>query len=256
MFRLAFVVLLVLVLPLAAEGARIVNVQRAASRDAEEGWSGELTGSVQWRTGNTDLTRVAAGLSTLYLTGPHRFFLSGSATYAVESDETSVNNTFEHLRYRHRLFDWLSGEAFVQHEYDEFRRLLVRALAGLGPRLDLPLPPGYTAALGSAWMYEYERLTRDGLPDAGRIERNHRWSNYLAGAAILTEGISVDHTFYVQPRFADFSDYRLLSETAIVLDVKKWLAVRLSFVAAYDARPPADVEKLDTDFGTSLLFRI
>src|SRR5690606_19726059 len=160
------------------------------------------------------------------------------------------------FRYRYRLESWLSGESFVQHEYDEFRRLQLRALFGLGPRFDLPLPPGNTVAVGTAWMLEYERISDDGLPDAGDEQLNHRWSSYIAAGATLTEGISILHTTYWQPKFDDFADYRFLSETSAVLDVKEWLAVQFSFVAAYDSRPPADVEELDTNLGTALIFRI
>jgi len=257
MIRTLLAPLLVALLPAsAAATGRIVNVQAAASRDAEEGLSGELGASLRWATGNTDLTQASGSAAALYLTGPHRFFLTARAVYGIEDGETSVNNTFEHLRYRRRFEDWLSGESFVQHEYDEFRRLQLRALFGLGPRFDLPLPPGHTAAVGSAWMLEYERISDDGLPDAGDQQLNHRWSNYVAVGAAVVEGISALHTNYWQPKFDDFADYRFLSETSVVLDVKEWLAVQISFVATYDSRPPADVDTLDTNLGTSLLFRI
>lgn len=252
--RSTWITCFVLLLPALAE-ARIVNVESAASRDAEEGLSAELAGSLLWATGNTDLTQASGTFGLLYLKGPHRLFFSGRAVYGLDEGETYVSNVFEHLRYRHRLTDLLSGETFVQHEYDEFRRLQFRALFGVGPRAEL-LFRGWEVAVGSAWMLEVERFSDDGAPDAGQEEVNHRWSSYLAAGGEITEGIDLSHTFYVQPRFDDFSDHRLLSESAAVLEVKDWLAVRLSFVAAYDSSPPDEVDSLDTTFNTSLLFRL
>lgn len=253
--RTSAIACLALLFPLAAE-ARIVNVQSAASRKAEEGLTTEVGGSLLWSTGNTDEAQVSAVLDVLYLTGPHRIFFTARGRRGIEEGKTFANNVFEHLRYRRALSGLFSGEAFLQHEYDEFRRLQFRALFGLGPRLEFVLSENWELALGSAAMLELERLSNDDAIDAGRRERNLRWSNYLAAGGEPTEGIALLHTVYVQPRFDDFSDLRVLSESAAVLDVKRWLAVKLAFTAAYDSRPPADVERLDTNFTTSLVFRL
>lgn len=252
--RSTWIACFVLLLPALAE-ARIVNVQSAAYRKAEEGFTTELGGSLLWASGNTEVAQASASLGLLFLKGPHRLFFSGRATYGLENGDTYVNNFFEHLRYRRQLVGPLSGEAFVQHEYDEFRRLGFRALFGIGPRVEFVFRD-WELSVGSAWMLELERLSDDGALDAGDEERNHRWSNYLTVGGELTEGIALLQTLYVQPRLDEFSDHRLLSESAAVLDVKNWLAVKLSFVAAYDSRPPAEVESLDTTFTTSLLFRL
>ncbi len=243
-------------LPLSAGAARIVNVQPAASRGATEGISGEVTGLLNWTTGNTEVTQVSAGAGALYLTGKHRIYFAGRASYGLENDETFVNSVFEHVRYRYRWLPTLGTETFVQHEYDEFRRLQLRALWGVGPRFDLPVPKAFELAIGTAWMLEFERFTEGTEADAGEEELNQRWSSYVYGSATLDEGIQITHTTYAQPKFDDFGDYRLLSESAAVLDVKTWLAVKLAFTLAYDSRPPQDVEKRDTSFTTSLVFRL
>lgn len=249
---LCFFVLLLL--PMAAQ-ARIINVESAASRKVDEGFSAEFSGALRWSTGNTNISRGSATAGLLFLDGPHRIFFSGRAAYGYENGEVSVNEFFEHLRYRHRLTELFSAETFVQHEYDEFRRLQFRALFGLGPRIEFVFRD-FEIAVGTAWMLEVERFSDDGASDAGEEEINHRWSSYLSTGGELAEGIALTHTFYVQPRFDDFSDHRLLSESAAVLDVREWLAVKFAFTAAYDSRPPATVESLDTNFVTSLLFRI
>lgn len=250
-----FLVCLVFLLP-AVASARIVNVQSAASREAEEGLSAEVAGSLLWATGNTNVTQLTGTVGLLYLTGPHRIFFSGRVARGIEEGNTYINNLFEHLRYRHRLTNLFSAETFLQHEYDEFRRLQFRGLFGLGPRIEFDPSKDWEISVGSAWMLEFQRFSSDGAIDGGEEELNQRWSNYLTVGGEITEGISLLHTFYYQPRFDDFSDHRMLSESAAVLEVKSWLAVQIAFTAAYDSSPPAEVEKLDTTYTTSLLFRL
>jgi hypothetical protein len=72
-------------------------------------------------------------------------------------------------------------EAFAQHEYDAFRRLLARGLVGTGPALQLVDRPAVAALLGAAAMLELERLDRrEGVADAGRRDVSGRASFYLA----------------------------------------------------------------------------
>jgi len=256
MIRTLLVLAAFALLPAAAQAARIVNVQPAASRGAADGLSGEISGQLNWSTGNTEVTQVSAGAAALYLHGQHRLYFAGRAAYGIDDGEAFVNNVFEHLRYRYRWTTAFGAESFVQHEFDEFRRLQLRALWGVGPRFDVPVPQPFELAFGTAWMLEYERVSDDAETDAGAEQLDQRWSSYLYLSATATPGIQLTHTAYVQPRFDDFGDWRLLSESAAVLDVKKWLAVKIAFTLAYDSRPPADVKKQDTAFGTSLLFRL
>lgn len=256
MVRLLATTAAALVVPAAAHAARIINVQPAVSRGAVDGISGEISGQLNWNTGNTEVTQISAGAGALYVTGPHRLYFAGRAAYGIDSGEAFVNNLFEHLRYRFRWKPAFSGETFVQHEFDEFRRLQLRALWGVGPRFDLPVPKPLELAFGTAWMLEYERFTEGDERDAGADPLPPRWSSYVYAAATLTEGIQITHTTYAQPKFDDFGDWRLLSESSALLDVKSWLAVKLAFTLAYDSRPPEDVEKQDTAFGTSLVFRL
>lgn len=255
MYRLSLVVPLLL-LPLPSFAARIVNVQPAASRGGTDGLSGEVSGSLRWTTGNTEVTELIGTAGVLWIDGANRIYFAGRSNYSLDDGEAFINQTFEHLRYRRRFQSWLSGESFVQHEYDEFRRLSLRALLGVGPRFDLPVPPELELAFGTAPMLEYERYTTGPESDSGEELLHVRWSNYVYASVALDKAISATHTTYLQPRFDDFSDYRLLSETSLAVQGNAWLGVKLSFVLAYDSRPPDEVEKRDTALTTALVFRI
>ena len=74
-----------------------------------------------------------------------------------------AEKTFEHLR--------VLWEAFVQHEYDAFRRLSLRAVAGTGPALRLVERTRGSLTAGVAYLVEHCGLD----PRSGRVLR-HRWA--------------------------------------------------------------------------------
>jgi putative salt-induced outer membrane protein YdiY len=228
--------------------AQIVNVQGALAGDIEPGWSGKLTGTLDWRTGNTDLVQVGGSASVTYRCGPRLALAILRAEYGEGNGTKLSQKTFEHLRGRQELGGRWLWEAFGQHEYDAFRRLSVRALAGTGPAVRL-IKTGKTRLLaGVAYMFELERLDRRaGVSDAGKQSIAHRASTYLTGAFALDEDrVTASQTLYVQPRLDDPSDLRLLSETSITTKLSSRLTLTNRLVIAHDASPPDQIEKLDS----------
>ena len=82
--------------------------------------------------------------------------LRASINYGEKSDETFLNNTFEHLRFRYKLNDWLTPEAFIQHQFNEFRAIKFRGLVGLGAAFTLWDSDGSFLVLGTTYMLERE----------------------------------------------------------------------------------------------------
>ena len=144
------------------------------------------------------------------------------------------------------------GEVFVQHEYDEFRRLQLRALVGAGPVLDIYDHDDLRLQLGTAYMLEYERLNDDGQPDDGATDLQHRVSGFLTGNYALDDRVEVTETFYAQPRLTDAADIRLLNDLAITVKLTDAVSMTTALNIAWDNAPPAGVEELDTALKSSL----
>jgi Protein of unknown function, DUF481 len=238
--------------------AQIVNIQGAlAKAPATDGTSGEVSLKLAWREGNTPLLEVGGSGAVLVRHGRILGLALARGEYGRSHDVTLSEKTFEHVRTRITLDCRWEWEAFVQHEFDRFRRLSLRAVAGTGPALHLVDRPEVGVLAGAAYLFELEHLDeRDGAVDRGRDSVAHRASLYVTGHEDLSKSVAIVETFYVQPRLDRPSDLRLLGELAVQTKLSSRIALKDSFVIAYDASPPDQVKRLDTALEVSLLVSI
>jgi hypothetical protein len=235
--------------------AQIVNVQGALARAPEQdGIGGQVEAKVNWREGNNPLFDIG-GAGTL-LVRQDRFLGLALARgeYGTARGLTLTRKSFEHLRARVEIDGRWRWEAFAQHEYDQFRRLSLRALAGTGPALQIVARPGATVLAGAAYIIELERLDRRmGTRDAGRRTIAHRASLYVTGHEELSAGVSIVETVYVQPRLDEPSDLRVLGELAALTKLSARVALKNSFTIAYDDTPPDGVKRYDTQLELAVI---
>jgi len=237
--------------------AQIVNVQSALSTKAKPGFSAQLSGSVKWFTGNIDYLFTTASPLAKYKAGKHLILGFGNITFAKSSGDRIIFRSFEHLRYRYRLNKYLIPEAFVQHAFDQFIRLNIRALIGVGPSFDIVSKKRLDIVGGVSYMFEYEKLsTETGVSDSGKVNKDHRASSYLMATVGLDKRLSLTQTVYFQPLFKDPSDFRMYSDTGLSIALNKYLTFTNSLVVLYDRNPPDTVEKLDTRLIASLTLSI
>ena len=232
--------------------AQIVNVQQLAGKPIKPGMTGQaaltadsLGGNSQLLTGGGSGTlfwRQAAWLSLVMVTGAYGV----KGTDGKWADDPYQAKIFEHLRVRRELGDGLSVETFAQHEYDRWRRLKLRVVAGGGMRYDTDVGKGLHVAAGLAYMAQWEELLKPKAGDPLGLALEHRLSSYVVAALELSETSALSLTAYVQPKLGDFSDLRGLVDAAIVLAAGKTVAVRLNWAVGYDTRPPASVRGYDT----------
>jgi hypothetical protein len=141
----------------------------------------------------------------------------------------------------------------VQHEFDQFRRLSVRGLAGTGPALQLVNTEDVAVLAGAAYMLEYERLDdRAGTMDAGDRSIAHRASFYVTGTE-TAGSVSFAETIYVQPRLDDPGDVRVLGELSVTTKLSKRIALSDALIVAYDRTPPEGIERYDTQLMISVI---
>jgi hypothetical protein len=200
---------------------------------------------MDWRTGNTNLLLLSGGLSGRYRSGDHLVFALVRGEYGVAEGDSFASSDLEHLRYRVAAAPPLEIEAFAQHDRDEFRRLSLRTLAGAGPRLHFTQWSPMDAALGAAYLFEYEELGFAGELDDGDIQLNHRLSAYLRVAIRFDDWLHLGYTLYVQPRLDAFDDVRVLSETELLIAAKKYFSFKLTLGVTADSEPPIGVRAVD-----------
>ena len=236
--------------------AQIVNVQGQLAKAPErDGVTGQLELKVDWREGNNSFFDVGGSGALLYRRGR----LLGVALVRGEYGNAGggipiARKSFEHLRARVTLDCRWRWEAFAQHEYDAFRRLSVRAVAGTGPALQLVNSSRVAVLAGAAYLFELERLdTRPGTIDAGLRTLASRASFYATGTERLGAGVSIVQTLYIQPRLDDPSDIRLLGELSVTSKLSKRIALTDGLVVAYDRTPPDGIRRYDTQLKLGLL---
>ena len=257
MFRMWLVILACAVIEVATAPAhaQIVNVQGALARPhATDGEAGQVELKLNWREGNNPLFDVGGAGSLVVRRGAVLGLLLARGEYGTSTGLTLTKKSFEHARTRIELDSRWRWEAFVQHEYDQFRRLSLRALAGTGPALQLLDTKAVALLAGAAYLYEYERLDRrPGTIDAGARSTAHRTSAYLTGHEDVSAGAAIVETAYVQPRLDDPGDVRVLGELAVQSKLSPHLALKDSFTVAYDRTPPDGVKRYDTALEVSLI---
>lgn len=215
----------------------------------------QIEGSFTGRTGNVESVIAGGAANGAARFGRSRFYTSAMADYTRFSGETRVSRSFIHLRYNYALIDWLVAEAFAQQQHDKFQRLLVRELAGIGPRFVLADDEDLRVACGTSWMLEYERIAvAPGANDAPEIVA-HRWNNYFSATVRPDDRVRALATVYVQPRFDDFGDTRVLFETSVATDVTKRLGLRVLATVRHDTQPPTGVKRTDIEVKNAIVVK-
>jgi hypothetical protein len=224
-----------------------VNTEPLRKKIKATGWSVSIQGSLDAREGNTTGVDASAGGGTGFQTGRHMAFIFGSAEFARYNDTTSIDNSFVHARYNYEFLSWLWGEAFAQAQTDQFQRILLRDLVGVGPRFAIYQSKDFDVYFGTGWMVEHDTI--DVLP--GSNDRAdyyaHRWNNYVSINYQLDTRVTFASTLYAQPRWNDFSDVRMLEETALIFKITKVLSAAITGSYHYDSQPPAGVKTTDID---------
>lgn len=231
-----------------AAHAQIVNVQGALAKPpAEDGAVGQVELKLSWREGNNPLFDIGGAGSVVVRRGPVLGLMLARGEYGTSRGLTLTRKSFEHVRARIELDRRWRWEVFGQHEYDQFRRLALRALVGSGPALQIVDDDAIVLLAGAAYLYEYERLdTRAGRIDAGERTTAHRGSAYVTGREDLGGGALIVETVYAQPRLDRPGDLRLLGELALQTRLSPRLGLRNSLTVAYDRTPPDGVQRYDT----------
>lgn len=231
-----------------------VNVEK--DRPDESGVSGNLDFKFGYRQGNVNLVDVGLKARISYLRGRHLVLLLTDSRFAAQSklkaggslgelsteDARYVNRHMAHGRYNVRMIRWMASELFSQIETDEFLLLRTRFIVGAGPRFVLHERKDFGAYLGTAYLAEYERLDPDTFVSQptgrGRTNWWHRWSSYLSLRFLATDRLTLASTTYVQPRFDDPADLRILSDSSIDVSLVPRLSLKWGLSIRYDSQPP------------------
>jgi len=167
----------------------------------------------------------------------------------IEGEDFS-NSGITHIRHNYSLNDRIAWETFGQGQYNKVSKINFRGLLGVGPRFKLSNSEKYKFYLGTLIMYEQEELLDDVTP----VQRGLRGSTYLSFSLYPNDRVTMISTTYFQPLLKDFGDHRLSSQSSLIVDMFRNVAIKISYTFIYDETPAVGIPNSQYDFATGVVY--
>lgn len=219
--------------------AQIVNIEDKRL-GSEEKWTGDFNLNFDIVRDAQDFFQLENTTHVQYNDESHRVLLMNNVSINKSGDESWQNNGFQHLRYTFQKEEKrLAYETFVQHQYNEIRKIDLRFLFGAGIRYRLFEKEKIESHFGTALMYAYEEEE-----NVLETEETIRGSFYLGFHWSINERSAFHHTSYYQPVLENFEDFRYSGESRLDISLTEKLRFNLIFRLMYDADPAAEIPLL------------
>ena len=220
---------------------QIVNIEDKRSTFTDSiGWheTGDLSG--QWKKNKQEIFNIKAGFQVEFQYKKRILMSISRVNFARVGDDNFINEGFQHLRYTRLINKRLGFEAFGQAQYNEQLSLKLRILFGSGMRFNICQEKS-KCNLGLSLMYEYDEETDD------ITNRDFRLNSYFSAAIPFSDKVKLYSTSYYQPLINNFNDFRLSSQSKLVMTITKKLSATITFSILYDSRAPENSPELSED---------
>ena len=236
-----------------------VNIETLRRLDSKPGWYNDITLSLTYQSGNTDLLRFKSSLRSDYWFDKYHTFGIATLQQGEQGGKLYTDKGFIHLRGARSIIENLGVEMFLQKQFNESILLRDRNLAGGGVRISAlkqrtnTKNTGLNLYLGIGAMWENETINDK---QHGEVDTNIiRSTNYISAAWHIDNRFSVVITGYYQPYIQRFSDFRVLSESRFEFHVTKTVSITTRLNLRYDSEPPTSVEAHDLEIVNGLSYK-
>lgn len=220
--------------------AQIVNVESLRRVSDTSRWSGNASLSFNLIKNKNTLFNLRNTLQVQYLYKQHLVLFINEINFKEVNAKNLVDKGIQHFRYNYRFSKSFAWEGFVQSQFDEISAIDFRGLIGTGPRFKVSKSETYNFFLGTALMFEYEKI-ENALENVRN--RDFRNSSYLSFSLFPKENISIVSTTYIQPRLNKWSDFRISNDSKVVIGIVKNLGLSIGVKYLYDAFPAIGIPK-------------
>ena len=259
MHMMKYAVGLACLLVLSTSAQAQVNIETLRRLDSKLGWYNEITLSLTYQSGNTDLLRFKSRLRSDYWFDKYHTFGIATLQQGKQGGKLYTDKGFIHLRGARSIVEHLGAEMFLQKQFNESILLRDRNLAGGGVRISIlkqrtnTTNTGVNLYLGIGGMWENETINDKGH---GEIETNIiRSTNYVSATWRIDKQFSVVITGYFQPYIQRLSDFRVLSENRLEFHVTKTVSINTRLNIRYDSEPPTGVKSHDLEIVNGLSYK-
>lgn len=260
MRMIKYAVSLACLLVLSTSAKAQVNIETLRRLDSKLGWYNEITLSLTYQSGNTDLLRFKSRLRSDYWFDKYHTFGIATLQQGKQGGKLYTDKGFIHLRGARFIVEHLGAEMFLQKQFNESILLRDRNLAGGGMRISVLKQrtttkngTGMNLYLGIGAMWENETINDKGH---GEIETHIiRSTNYVSATWRIDKRFSVVITGYFQPYIQRLSDFRVLSENRLEFHVTKTVSINTRLNIRYDSEPPTGVKSHDLEIVNGLSYK-
>jgi len=229
--------------------SQVVNIESRRVRTDTTGWTGTAEGSFQLSKTTDEIFDFGALLHMQYKGENDLWLFLNEMRIIKGAGKQFVNSGFAHVRYNRKITkSLLRWEVFAQYQYNKALEVGQRILAGTGPRFKIIDTDIFRAYAASLYMYEYQESV-----DKTIIEHNHRTSSYLSMTLELSK-FEISNTTYYQPNMQELKDYRILSQTDLLIKLTEDLKFKTGFNYRYDTRPFPGVPQVTYYLSNGVVF--
>ena len=218
--------------------------------EMKEGFGGKFSLNYEGQNGNTEKTSISSSSLNIWRYQRDELLLLGDYTFGRTLGIVDTNNGRAHLRYTFDLKEARSYEFFTQSEFDQFKKLNSRTLAGGNIRYRLLQAEDHSFYFGVGAFFEHR--------DYSSISNRNgvRGNFYLSYSHKIKEHFSAFATTYYQPYITEFNDYRFQMSSGLEVIMTKVMAINISYDFSYDNFvPDPSVKRMDQRYLTGVILR-
>lgn len=230
--------------------AQILNAESLRKVTDTSGWSGAASVNFALKRNANDFFTISSNIHLQYKMNKHLVLFKNDIAFQKIEGNKFENSGIQHIRYNYRFHPKIAWEVFGQAQYNKVTLIDFRGLLGTGPRFKLTNSEKYKLYLGTLVMYEHEEVA-DGITP---IQRDLRGSSYFSFSLYPNDRISIVSTTYYQPRLDGFSDFRVSSQSSLLIDLFKNFAFKTTYTFIYDAFPAIGIPNSQYDFTSGVAY--
>lgn len=230
--------------------SQILNVESLRRVSDSSGWSGSASLNFSLRRNVNDFIVFGSDIHLQYKMKKHLVLFKNDVAFQKIDGQDFDNSLVSHFRYNYKLNNTIIWEAFTQGQFNRVSLIGFRGLVGTGPRIKLTKSEKYKLYLGTLAMFEYEKVEDNITP----IQRDIRGSTYVSASFYPSDRVTFVSTTYYQPIINLLSDFRISSESSLLVGVFKNFALKTTYVFVYDAVPAVGIPNSIYNFTTGFTY--
>jgi len=230
--------------------SQILNVESLRKVTDTTGFSGSIGFDLSFKRDLNKYLELSSDALVQYKMNRHLILWKNDINFKNIEGNKFQNSGVTHLRYNYRFHPRVAMETFIQAQYNKVAKINFRGLWGIGPRIKLTQSEEYKIYFGTLLMYEHEELDDDITP----VQREFRNSSYLSLSFYPTSRIAIISTTYYQPKFKNFKDYRISSESSAVVNLFSKFSLKTTYTFIYNHFPAEGIPRSLFEFKTGVVY--